>query len=48
MLLLLYNGIKLLGGLNEVKFKGPRDGLNYLIGDALARYYSPIKYKRIR
>lgn len=47
VLLLLHDGIRLLGGLNEVKFEGSRDGLNYLTGDALAGYNGPIEWERI-
>lgn len=48
MLLLLHDGIRLLGGLNEVKFERPKgDGLSYLMGDALARYHCLIEWERV-
>jgi len=47
-LLLLHDGVRLLRGLNEVKFEGPKgDGLNYLMGDALAGYHGPIEWERV-
>lgn len=48
VLLLLHDEVRLLRGLHEVKFEGPKgDGLNYLMGDALAGYHGLIEWERV-